>query len=84
MTMHNFPWLAKCSDILFLRVEVVEIQIWIEFKLVWQIIKRFEKEKEFLTAIWQWAETQLEAELGPASRSLSSPFLQSRTAHETA
>jgi hypothetical protein len=49
-----------------------------------QIIKRFEKEKEFLIPIWQWAETQLEAELGPASRSLSSPFLHSRTAHEAA
>jgi hypothetical protein len=49
-----------------------------------QIIKRFEKEKEFLTPIWQWAETQLEAEPGPASRSLSSPFLHSRTAHDAA
>jgi hypothetical protein len=27
MLMHNFPWLVKCSYILFLRVEVVEIQI---------------------------------------------------------
>jgi hypothetical protein len=25
--MHNFPWLVKCSYILFLRVEVIEIQI---------------------------------------------------------
>jgi hypothetical protein len=49
-----------------------------------QIIKRFEKEKEFLTPIWQWAETQLEAEPGPASRSLSSPFLHSRMAHDAA
>jgi hypothetical protein len=29
-----------------------------------QIIKIFEKEKEFLIPIWQWAETQLEAEPG--------------------
>jgi hypothetical protein len=27
MPMHNFPWLVKCSYILFLRVEVVKIQI---------------------------------------------------------
>jgi hypothetical protein len=32
-----------------------------------QIIKRFEKEKEFLIPIWQWVETQLEAEPGLAS-----------------
>jgi hypothetical protein len=25
--MHNFPWLVKCSYILFLRVEVIEIRI---------------------------------------------------------
>jgi hypothetical protein len=49
-----------------------------------QIIKRFEKEKEFLSPIWQWAETQLEAKPGPASRSLSAPFLHSCTAHEAA
>jgi hypothetical protein len=36
-----------------------------------QIIKRFEKEKDFLIPIWQWAETQLDAEPGPASRSFS-------------
>jgi hypothetical protein len=27
MPMHNFPWLVKCSYILFLRVEVIEIRI---------------------------------------------------------
>jgi hypothetical protein len=40
-----------------------------------QIIKRFEKEKDFLVPIWQWAETQLEAEPGPTSFSFSLPFL---------
>jgi hypothetical protein len=49
-----------------------------------QIIKIFEKEKEFLTPIWQWAETQLEAEHGSASCSLFSPFLHSRMAHDAA
>jgi hypothetical protein len=39
-----------------------------------------EKEKEFAIPIWQSAETQLEAELGPANRSFPSPFLHSRVA----
>jgi hypothetical protein len=43
-----------------------------------------EKEKEFPIPIWQWAETQLEAEPGPASRFFPSPFLHSRTTHEEA
>jgi hypothetical protein len=30
------------------RVEVVEIQIWFEFKLICNLQNRFEKEKEFL------------------------------------
>jgi hypothetical protein len=33
-----------------------------------------EKEKEFPIPIWQWAETQLEAEPGPTSRSFSLPL----------
>jgi hypothetical protein len=51
-----------------LRVEVVKIQISL------QIIKRFEKEKDFLIPIWQWAETQLEAELGPMNFSFFAPI----------
>jgi hypothetical protein len=39
-----------------------------------QIIKSFEKEKDFLIPIWQWAETLLEAKPGPASHSLSPPI----------
>jgi hypothetical protein len=39
---------------------------WIQINL--QIIKIFEKEKEFLIPIWQWAETQLEAEPGQPLR----------------
>jgi hypothetical protein len=68
MLMHNFPLLVKCSYILFLRVEVIKIQISL------QIIKIFEKEKEFLIPIWQWAETQLKDEPGPASHSFSLPL----------
>jgi hypothetical protein len=68
MPMHNFPWLVKCSYILFLQVEVIKIQISL------QIIKIFEKEKEFIIPIWQWAETQLEAEPCLASRSFSLPL----------
>jgi hypothetical protein len=45
---------------------------WIQISL--QIIKRFEKEKEFLIPIWQWVETQLEVEPGPTSRSFSLPL----------
>jgi hypothetical protein len=45
---------------------------WIQISL--QIIKRFENENKFLISIWQWAETQLEAEPGPASRSFCLPL----------
>jgi hypothetical protein len=38
-----------------------------------QIIKRFEK-KDFLIPIWQWAETQLEAEPGLTGFFFSSQF----------
>jgi hypothetical protein len=39
-------------------------------------IKRFEKENDFLIPIWQWAETQLEAEPGPTGFFFSSQFLR--------
>jgi hypothetical protein len=47
---------------------------WIQFSL--QIIKRFEKENDFLIPIWQWVETHLEAEPGPTSFFFSSQFLR--------
>jgi hypothetical protein len=46
---------------------------WIQINL--QIIKRFEnKKKEFLITNWSWAETQLGAEPGHASRFLPFPL----------
>jgi hypothetical protein len=39
-----------------------------------QIIKRFEKEKDFLIPIWQSAQTQLEVEPGLASFSFFPPI----------
>jgi hypothetical protein len=41
-----------------------------------QIIKRFEKEKDYLIPIWQWAETQLEAKPGLTGFPFSSQFLR--------
>jgi hypothetical protein len=61
--MHIFLCVVKCSYILL---------CWIQISL--QIIKRFEKEKDSLIPIWQWAKTQLEAEPGPASRFFSPPI----------
>jgi hypothetical protein len=56
---------------------------WIQISL--QIIKRFEKEKDFLIPIWQWAETQLEAEPGPTNFSFFAPIsLFSRGAADSA
>jgi hypothetical protein len=48
---------------------------WIQISV--QIIKRFEKEKDFLTPIWQWGETQQEAEPSPASFSFTTPIFPS-------
>jgi hypothetical protein len=45
---------------------------WIQISL--QIIKRFEKEKDFLIPIWQSAQTQLEVEPGLASFSFFPPI----------
>jgi hypothetical protein len=44
---------------------------WIQISLQ---IKKIEKEKEFLIPIWQWDETQLEAEPDLPSRSFSLPL----------
>jgi hypothetical protein len=59
-----------------LRIEVAEIRIRIEFKLVCKLWKDWKKKEDFLT--------QLEAEPGPASRSFfphpsSIPVWPSRT-----
>jgi hypothetical protein len=45
---------------------------WTQISL--QIMKRFEKEKDFLTPIRQWAKTRLVAEPGPTSPSFPLPL----------
>jgi hypothetical protein len=43
-------YLSLCDEVLLyfiVRVEVVAIQIWFEFKLVWNLQNRFEKDKWF-------------------------------------
>jgi hypothetical protein len=35
--MHNFPLVGEVHLYFILRVEVIEIQIWIEFKLVYKL-----------------------------------------------
>jgi hypothetical protein len=65
--MHNFTRLVKCSYILFLRVEVVKIQISL------QIIKIFEKEKEFLIPHWAVGQNSAESQARPGQPLLFPP-----------
>jgi hypothetical protein len=69
--MHNFSLVGRVFLYFILQVEVVEIQIWIEFKLVCKLKKDLKKKRIFLIPIRYWAETWLETESGLAAASLS-------------
>jgi hypothetical protein len=51
MSMHIFPWEVKCSGNFIVRVEVVEIQISFEFKLVQNLEKIWKLKIIFLFSI---------------------------------
>jgi hypothetical protein len=54
IAFHPNTYFPLCCEVFLyftVQVEVIKIQISL------QIIRRFEKEKDFLIPIWQWAET---------------------------
>jgi hypothetical protein len=53
------------------RVEVIKIQIWIEFKLVWNLEKIWKFKRLFPVFIWPWAEFDPASPAKPASASLA-------------
>jgi hypothetical protein len=71
MLMHNFSLVGEVFLYFILQVEVIKIQIQIEFKLVCKLEKDLKKKRIFLIPIRYWAETRLETESGPAAASLS-------------
>jgi hypothetical protein len=69
-----FPLCCEVFLYFILRVEVVEIRIWIEFKLICIFILIFENGKAFLFSHLSWAKTQPH----PEAAQLASPFSFSR------
>jgi hypothetical protein len=69
--VHNFSLVGEVFLYFILQVEVVEIQIQIEFKLVCKLQKNLKKKRIFVIPIRYWAKTRLETESGPAAASLS-------------
>jgi hypothetical protein len=57
MPLHIFSWCDEVLLYFIVRVEVIEIQIWFEFKLICNLQYSFEKKKKnFLVGNWLRAE----------------------------